>query len=54
MQEVEVDQNRREPTKRVRLDVRKEGDQEAETKAKLMAALEDNDDQPAVQQDEPI
>ena len=54
LQEVEVDQNRREPTKRVRLDVRKEGDQEAETKAKLMAALEDNDDQPAVQQDEPI
>ena len=48
-QELEHDANRREPTKRVRLDVKKEGEKEAETKAKLIAALEDNDDQPVIQ-----
>ena len=48
LQEVEFEANRREPTKRVRLDVKKEGEQEAETKAKLIAALEDNDDQPVI------
>ena len=48
LQELEHDANRREPTKRVRLDVKKEGEKEAETKAKLIAALEDNDDQPVI------